>query len=192
MYNQPHPIFLSKQLESVKGVIFASVNICSIIRKIDDVLIILNNSNLEYLGITESWLSESTADCELTCDQYNIFRSDHEGALVKDGGGGIIVYTKAERDFENLVEWKICTSDVECIWSKLIPPKTHPTFTGCCYRPPSGNIDNFLEYLEMKIIEIYDEGVSDILILGDINIDYSSRHPNRTNYDNCIKALGLD
>ncbi len=40
------------------------------------------------------------------------------------------------------------------------------------YRNPSGNVENYHELLEQKILDLYQDGPCDILAMGDTNIDY--------------------
>ena len=69
------PIFLSHQLKSLRGASFGCVNIRSMVRKLDDIMILLNNSDLDYLGLTESWLNSMSVD-ELSIDGYSLQRCD--------------------------------------------------------------------------------------------------------------------
>ena len=46
----------SKNISNLRGVTMGRLNICSLIRKHDDVVALLSNSKLDYLGICESWL----------------------------------------------------------------------------------------------------------------------------------------
>ncbi len=49
-----------------------------------------------------------------------------------------------------------------------------------------------MELLENKIIDLTTEGVCDIIVLGDINIDWSAaRSTNVKKYKTCIQALGM-
>ena len=65
------PIFSTKDLSQLKGISYGSLNICSTYRKMDDILTILNNSELDYFRITESWLNNSISDADLDINGYN-------------------------------------------------------------------------------------------------------------------------
>ncbi len=107
------PIFYSKDLKSLKGISFGALNVCSVICKHDDIITLLHNSELSYLGITESWLNKSISDCELSISGYNMSRYDCDLGDIRRGGGGILVYTVTNRTFESLDNWSLCTPDVE-------------------------------------------------------------------------------
>ena len=80
------PIYLSKDLSQLKGISFTSLNICSAYKKVDDILTILNNSELDYLSITESWLNASISNDDIDIEGYTVTRLDRDGGLTKRGG----------------------------------------------------------------------------------------------------------
>ena len=73
------PIFSTKKLSSLKGIRLGSLNICSVYRKLDDVLTIIHNSELDYFSLTESWLNCSVSDADVAIDKYNVARLDRDG-----------------------------------------------------------------------------------------------------------------
>ena len=85
IFNQKN-VYLSRHLKSLKGITFGCLNVCSIIRKLEDVHTILCNSELNYLGITESWLNTSIANCEIELPGYELHRYDHDLGSGKHGG----------------------------------------------------------------------------------------------------------
>ncbi len=102
-----------------------------------------------------------------------MFRFDRDAGSSNRGGGGLVVYANNKQTFEHLGDWDLCNNDIECLWTRLNLKATRPTFIGCVYRPPEGNIDNFLNVLENKILDIYELVIADIIILGDINVTFS-------------------
>ncbi len=57
---------------------FGALNICSLTRKIDDVKALLYRSDLDFLGLSESWLNSSISDDEIEINGYNTHRFDHD------------------------------------------------------------------------------------------------------------------
>ena len=149
------------------GIKIGALNIRSLYKKVDDIKLLLADSKLDYLGLSESWLNSSVIGPEIEIEKYKMFRFDWDAGSGKRGGGGIVVYTNAQRNFEHLSDWDICAGDIECLWTKLNLKATRPTFIGCIYRPPEANIDNFLSILENKILDIYEHGIADLIFLGD-------------------------
>ena len=65
----------------LRGPSFGSYNIRSIINKLDDIKVILGMSKLDFLGLTESWLTKKVDDAELQIPEYNMFRFDRDNGL---------------------------------------------------------------------------------------------------------------
>ena len=152
------------QIKKVKGIKFGSLNICSYIRKQDEILVLLNRSNLDYLSLTETWLNSTIDNLELEIPGYNLLRNDRGNGSSKNGGGGILAYARQHHTFVHIPEWNLCTDDVEWVWSKLELPMTRPTYICTVYRPPSGNYSNFEMLLENKVLDLYQHRTPDILI----------------------------
>ena len=54
---------------------------------------------------------------------------------------------------------------------KLSLPNTNPTYINSFYRPPDGNVNEFIDTLETQISQIVQSARSDQILLGDANID---------------------
>ena len=185
-------IYLSRQIKSLKVITFGCLNVCSVIRKIYEIQTILCNSEFCYLGLTESWLNYSIADCELDIAGYDFQCYDRDLGSGKRGGGGILVYAICNRTFEQLSDWSICPPDVEWVWSIMHLPRTCPTYVCTLYCHPSGNVECFLDLLEQKVVDIYSKGTCDILIMGDVNINLlDKKNLNCRKYTNCLNILHL-
>ncbi len=182
----------SKCLSTLPGITMGYLNVRSLVRKLDDINVILGNSELDFLGIGESWLNDSISCAEISIPGYNLHRFDRDGGSGLRGGGGVMIYAKSNRDCDHLYEWNLCCEDVEWTWLRLNLKATRPTYIGVLYRPPSGNIDHFLNLFESKIIDILSEGPVDVVVLGDTNIDWNKpRLPNCRKYKNLCHTLGL-
>ena len=77
-----------------KGITIGHLNIRSINRKLEEVVRILDQGDLEILCITESWLNKSVPDHMISICGYNLLRHDRTKDSGKQTGGGIIVYYK--------------------------------------------------------------------------------------------------
>ena len=100
-----------------------------------------------------------------------MFRFDRDLGSEKRGGGGLITCVHNKYNFENKIDWNLCCPDLEWQWSVLHLPCTCKTYLCNLYRPPDGNKETALNLIENKLNNIYTEGVPDVLILGDMNID---------------------
>ena len=54
---------------------------------------------------------------------------------------------------------------------KLSLKNTRPTYICGFYRPPDGSIPNFIDSLNDQLNQIVDNPTSDVVMLGDANID---------------------
>ena len=71
-------------------------------------------------------------------------------------------------------------------------PRTTQTYICNLCRPPSGNVEIALNLFENKLNDIYTEGVSDVLIMGDMNIDLlENRNPNSKKLTALLKTCAL-
>ena len=65
-------------------------------------------------------------------------------------------------------------------------------FIGNLCRPPDGNHTNALSELESILIEIHGQGNADIVIFGDMNIDYKASADNKCrDYKNLLYSYHL-
>ena len=171
----------------------AALNVCSLFRKLDEIVILLQSSEIDVLCLNETWLNESIDDVDLMIPGYTFIRNDRGNMGIRTGGeGGTMIYMQDNRAFQPLPEWNLVSPEVEWCWTKLLLKGTRPTYICSVYRPPDGNIQGFLELLESKVLDIYNEGISDIIILGDCNIDLAKRGcPKSREYKNYITNCGL-
>ncbi len=87
----------------------------------------------------------------------------------KTKGTGVALYVNNSFNAEILEEFSYCTIDFESLFVKLSHPSgTKTLVTGVIYRPPSGNVNNFLDKFEQICSALPESGVR---LLGDFNID---------------------
>ena len=184
--------YTSFDLQKLRGLSFASYNIRSIVRKIDDVKMLLMRSDLNVLTLSETWLNSSISNNEIEIEGYTLHRLDRGLGSPKTGGGGVMMYTKNNHLYYHMEEWNVGTPDIEILWVKLSLKLTRPTYIASIYHPPEGNVKNFLEITENKILDIQSEGPADILIMGDTNLNTLKRNDSGvTLYKQMLKRLRL-
>ena len=91
------------------------VNARSIVNKVDELEIYINEEDLDIVGVTETWLTEEILTSEFSFEGYTLLRKDRKD-LVKTRGGGVAIYVKndinmIERDDLNMQLFP------ESIWS---------------------------------------------------------------------------
>ena len=77
------------------------------------------------------------------------------------------------------------------LWVRLELTRTRPIYYGILYRPPTGNLDNFIEHLTTITTTLRSQGQCEINCLGDINIDLMQNNAKTRTYLDAIKRLGL-
>ena len=74
------------------GILGGHLNVRSLLQKLPQIEILLSGSNLDFLGISETWLNASVSSDILKIEEYDVFRKDRQ-----DGrrGGGVLLYMKS-------------------------------------------------------------------------------------------------
>ena len=87
-----------KDMRKLKGITIAHINIHSINRKLEEVIRILSQGDIDVLCISETWLNKSVPNSMISITGYNTIRLDRTAASGKKTGGGLIVYYKNSYD----------------------------------------------------------------------------------------------
>ena len=164
-------------LNGMKGLKLVHVNVRSLPKKIDQLRVLLLDSCIDVVTISETWLNASVALPEINIEGFLAYRQDREGGTrVKKKGGGLLTYIncKYASDSEELLELNKVTRDMELQWS--IVHREHSKDVVVCnvYRPPYGNLEKFISYME-ECIKSFDLGKVELFILGDMNVDFKSK-----------------
>lgn len=158
-------------LERLQGVSFAYLNICSILCKCDEVRLLLEHSNLDFLALGETFLNESITDAELHIYGYHIFRSNRTIASGKSDGGGLLIYASDKYSSDRI--HTSCSPNLETIWLNIQLTKSTPICLCAFCRPPDANVSISLAELESHFSELNITQRFDIVMMGDCNIDVS-------------------
>ena len=158
-----------------KGLTVGSMNVRSLLNVIDMIRPTFQNSNFHILGFSETWLNQNIDSSSLLLDNYILHRQDRNfmntNQEVKKGGG-ICLYVDKNIKTKTLHLQNLNRSSaiIECQWLELCFEHQRNIIIGNLYRPLSGDVDLFLEYIE-QCIETLDMGNKDLIICGDVNID---------------------
>ena len=171
---------MSKTIDDLRqhrGLNLVHLNIRSLWNKIDLFKTTFKSSNVDILGISESWLSNAIPDALVNIPGYTILRQDrkysgNDATQIKKGGGVCLyIHDQLNGSICELKDMNRSIDYVESQWVEIRFPKQRNIIVGNIYRPPQGNVKNFLEYLE-ECMEQIDYIHNDIIIMGDINIDF--------------------
>ncbi len=167
-------------------------NARSIYPRLEEIDRIITDSKVEFLGISETWLNSTTNNSEINFDKYLTYRSDRTAETRKKGGGGVLIYYKDNLKVIHLTEFQICNPDIECIWVQLQLTNTKKINIGTIYRPPAGNIINFINHLENICFTMRQQYNCEITFGGDININLLKRDINTRRYKDSLKRMGFN
>lgn len=153
-----------------KGVNICHFNAQSLNNKIDEFRFIFENSSVDVICVSETWLKESTPDSLINLRGYKIFRADR-----KTLGGGVAIFVKNNikcnfkckstnnHQASNMTEG-IERDKIEYIFIEIVS-NGNKLLVGCVYRPNRYiSTDLFLD----KIEDLTDD-YSDVVIAGDFN-----------------------
>ena len=164
-----------------KGIHIAHLNIPSLVNKWEIFKTQVVSSNLHIISLSETWLNSKLPNniLELS-DDYTLIRNDRqwtqEGASEPKKGGGVAIYIKNNIKFSatNFSHWNTSNRNIESQWISVSFPNSKPIIIGNIYRPPQGNIDNFVQVLDNVLNQI-DLSKFEIYLLGDMNMDMSDK-----------------
>ena len=158
-----------------KGLKIVHLNIRSIVKHRNEVEVTF--SDYDIICLTESWLNCNVENSVRDVPGFNIYRQDRQSEVnqVKKRGGGILVYIKSKWApyITEFPKMNIVSIDVEAVWLLLDPPKQRNLLIGIVYCPPDGKPSTAIDQLDGILTSFGEiEITSEIVVLGDFNIDY--------------------
>ena len=179
------PMVTSSSTQNIKA---ATLNIRSIRNKIEIILDLFNDLDLDFLCLTETWLSNNDTPIisSLNTDTHCFVHLPRDGLHL--GGGIGLLYNKNIKLTNN--------KDLKQIYSEALSCTFHPTNSQpitfiTIYRPPHQSIPLFIDELNELLITTNKHTI----ILGDFNIPISpsshySKLLNQTiNSHNCTQYV---
>ena len=176
-----------EELAKCKGHISLVWNAISVLNKIEEVDRIAILAKPSFIGITESWLNNSIDSLLVRIDGYNIHRADC--TLVsgkKGGGGGLLWYYDKQLNCTPLTEYSYCDRNIEMCLLRLNLTRTRAIYMVLIYRPPTGNVGDFLTKIEVAT-NLRTISLCEINYTGDFNLDLLKKDPKIKEYKTCMK-----
>ena len=158
---------LKKKFKKHKGLKYIHINARSFFPKKDEIHWVINELNVDACLISETWLDTNVLDQDIVLDGYALIRNDRQNRK----GGGVLIYVKNTIAFKE--RFDIITNEcLEMIWLEITTQHGSPNILlSCLYRPPNSNIDYFNHIIDT--IEKASLDSKEIILMGDINIDYT-------------------
>lgn len=159
------------------------INIRSLHGKLDELQawITLLECRFDIICVAETWLTNSTINmCKLNnYEMFNVIRTDVRG-------GGVGIYAHEDYDSSILSNISFSYSHIESVFIKcLFRSKT--LVIGCIYRPPSGDVNMFLESMDTILTALSHLPQSNLYVCGDFNLNLL----NVSTDSNCNNFLNL-
>ena len=186
------------EIKDSKGMHMAHLNVRSLSNKWEHFKVNFMNSNLQVLGLSETWLNDSLPNemFDLS-DSYLLYRNDrkwkeNDAANSKKGGGVcLFIDSKLHSSDTTFARLNCSNRNIECQWISIKQNHNKMIVIGNMYRPPQGDIDPFIQYLE-NVFDDFDLDNIELFIMGDLNIDFlDKKDPKCIKLIELIKPLGL-
>ena len=166
-----------RDLNAQKGFKLAHLNIRSLFKKMDQLRILLDNSNVDVFTISETWLNPSIFSSSLNLRGYVQYRQDRgQGSNLKKRGGGLLTYIRNDHsaNCEIMPDLYKVSADFEAQWTLIHRAHCREVVVCNVYRTPSGNVNKFFKYFEECTKQLRLDKI-DLFILGDMNINYKNK-----------------
>ncbi|KAJ8044616.1 RNA-directed DNA polymerase from mobile element jockey [Holothuria leucospilota] len=162
------------------------LNCRSLNRNLDktvDYLSLLNH-NFSVIGFTETWLTDNISPL-IRLDNYSLV----ENHRLNRRGGGVCLFVRQKYKYVERTDLSIFNNNIESLFIELsIPHCGTKVVVGVVYRPPSGNMSSFNDYLYDTLSKISNEK-KHCFILGDYNIDLLSN--GSSDFLNTVSSCGF-
>lgn len=161
------------ELTNFKGFKIISLNVRSLLPKINLLQLDLASVDIDVFSLNETWLKPNVSDGLLILKDFCLIRSDRS-ILNSNGdlkpGGGLGIYYKPVYVGSVIEELRCCTDDLECLVISLTKNLYFKTVVINFYRPPAGSIQRAIDYLDyvLDYLSINYKNY-DVYMTGDIN-----------------------
>ena len=185
-------------IKQTKGLHVAHLNTRSMVNKWDTIKAQFIDSKLHVLGLSETWLHDKLHSSLFYLNSsYDFIRLDRnwndlDGNEPKRGGGlGCYINNNlqySDMDFNYLNK---SSKDIEIQWISIRQKTNKVVLIGNIYRPPQGNTQLFIDFLD-NILSDLDLQKIEVILMGDYNIDVLNKKDVATiKLLDMIKQLGL-
>lgn len=153
------------------------LNARSVRNKVDEFSILLDSFSFPFdvIMISETWLTDSDT---FELPSFSTFTLNRKTSR----GGGVCILVNDHFKCEILNEFSYLKDDVE-----ILSVISGNIVMSVVYRPPSGNMDSFLETME-SYLSLAKSNKYDVIIGGDFNIDMLCTTVNSVNFDVLLRC----
>ena len=166
-----------KELGDMKGFKIVHLNVRSLVKKIDQIRLLLQGSKIDALTISESWMKQHLHTNLIEIEGFRALRLDRgTGNKSKKRGGGLMTYINNKHSpcCEPLVDLDKSDKTIEAQWSLIHRPHCKNVVICNVYRPPNADVNNAISYLDDCLRTVNLSKVN-VFIVGDLNINYQRK-----------------
>lgn len=157
----------ANQLPRARGFKVAHLNVRSMVNKMDDIRLLIQNKPFDIFTVSETWLTPSILDSEVSLPGYTLVRHDRN----KKRGGGTAIFVRDGIPYRHRKD--LSDEITETCWVEINRVKCKKQFVCCAYRAPDFCCDSFIDHLNVALAKLPAE--SEITVLGDFNADFLSK-----------------
>ena len=181
-------------LGSAKGFKMTHLNVRSLVKKIDQLRLLLRDKPVDIFTVSETWLQPHLSTGLAEIEGYNIFRLDRKAnGHIKKRGGGLLTYINVKHSSycESLEDLDASNQDIEAQWIYTHRQNCKDIVICNVYRPPTGNLNKAISHLE-ECLQTLNMSKTDLFILGDLNVNYKNmKSPTYKKLHFFVQANGL-
>lgn len=128
---------------NIPGVKIGHLNVNGLLSKMAEVKILLQETNLDILAVTETKISADLVN-QIEIEGYSLVRKDRN-----NNDGGVLIYYKDTLVAHEETKLVSMNERKETVWLNVVS-QSQTWLVGCIYRPPDNNLffDEFHEVLE--------------------------------------------
>ena len=173
-------------IKNAKGLHIAHLNTRSLMNKWDNLKANFMDSGLHILTFSETWLHDQLPNSLIDLGHdYLLFRNDRKWNDLSDlnstpkRGGGVCMYIRNNLHSSEVAyaHYNKSNKNVESQWVAIYQKPNKTILIGNLYRPPQGDIEKCIEYLDDVLSDI-DLDKIEVILMGDLNIDILDTNKN--------------
>ena len=137
---------LTNDIKKYRGLSIAHININGLFPKLNQLKVLLEETLIDILAISETHLHSGISDDEVKIKNYELLRRDR---INDTGWGGVLIYHK---ETLNGIEYETCLNDLEMLWIECTV-KSQKILVSCLYQPPRDKatfLDKFDQIISLK------------------------------------------
>jgi exonuclease III len=167
---------------TIESLILIHQNIRGLSSKINEFtsMLTLEHTNPQVICFSEQHMTESTL-CFPNISNYNLSTGFCCQTYQK---GGVYIYVKENISYKSLDFTSYCEEKNFEVCAIQTRSMTNPQIIICMYRSPSGNFYQFLKLFDIMLMSLC-QPKTELIICGDINLDYLSDSSKNDNSHNC-------